>query len=1227
MTSSGMYAAYSSTELIDSLFRFDKDKCFLCLSVVSIYRKQSTVECKILSVSVSALKCCPRKKNLEYFVSCSLREVQQYRPEVRNSEAVVFAIKVSAAFSSNNYCRFFKLIRVASFLNACILHRYFVQLRCLALETMNKAFTTPKGTSMFPTAELVHLLAFEDDEQASNFCECHGLGNADGCIQLSRGGFIYPEEAITSQRAPSVIEAKNDQSVGEVVNNGPLPLAPPHTPISSFDVNGRLLDRGVEDKTGQEMAQPERKIEKATLQEHLPIQQVIQFQEPQTREVIPEVTQYPQQAVLQARVEETKPIINQEVVKDITKELFLDVIDEMIRDLSIKFMDTLALIQATPGVLTDLIDAELRALSHCVAMETLEEERYAEAVRIEQKRAAEEASRKEKELNALKEEACRQITEEILDEIMERTLEGIIEKEISEYEAELRRQAIERCSFITSEEILLDLVMSEVNAISNEVITIATAERDKRLAEIEEAYRLRQLNFLYQKWCRAHAKRVKIRRALETFPAGPPSQNTAEQLEVLWPKRREHFGEAPSPVDQDTMLRSREPLPMSLSTPYGVVSERESLAKHIMQHHYLTYIRQQRAWQPLDLPVIYKENTCPSQHASNLTRQDGAACRYWKVVSSLPQGSCVNRSPCSWLKAKLRRGQISKELRRSRLRDNENVETLSLFTQRCGSNPLGICTRALMGLPEGKDTRYQLMGSSGIILVVEGESQACLRDAQQRLNAILSHIPKSPSLPVLVCVISDEDVTSFQSSVSESLKLPQLTHEGVLSSWRMISIPWDIVKLEASQQLEEGIGWLVSHHPKPPAVVCETVKEYLDNGLSQFFSINVNQLSKQRKESGLFPLSPQSIVSLYNCVISHLSSVAGSSSLSDISWPPTEFTGPQHPDLPSSDWNSPSTLSHLHTIINNLKLPDVPSLENSDWLSVSEACIKYVNDLPGRNSDKAPLLSRVRWLLDKSRRTFEDTCFMTFDTEGCEPSSQHAPWVDILEECVTYMMTTLSSGMEENQSSGNQLVYFHQSELGQFEFPIKWKQEMNETLEESVVQHESMFESIVEAVSTRRSSLAEEELNKKEERRKRREEKESHKDPSFLLPEDVTMTISRTSRGLLRRMLDKEREESNRFEAMLTSFLEEPDEGLQQRLHVQINKEEPEFRLQLPPFPKASLSKSVEDHHPMNDTPIITLEESDDSLSDQINSLKERLASEKQEALMAEMRLNALLGL
>ena len=111
----------------------------------------------------------------------------------------------------------------------------------------------------------------------------------------------------------------------------------------------------------------------------------------------------------------------------------------------------------------------------------------------------------------------------------------------------------------------------------------------------------------------------------------------------------------------------------------SVVTERESLAKHIMHHHYLTLVRQQRAWEPLDLPVIHRDNTHPSKHASSPTWQDGALCQYWKLIASIPQGSHDNRSPCNWLKAKLRRGKISKELRRSRLRDNENVSCTSVY--------------------------------------------------------------------------------------------------------------------------------------------------------------------------------------------------------------------------------------------------------------------------------------------------------------------------------------------------------------------------------------------------------------------------------------------------------------------------------------------------------------------------------------------------------------------
>ena len=72
------------------------------------------------------------------------------------------------------------------------------------------------------------------------------------------------------------------------------------------------------------------------------------------------------------------------VVKDIIRDIFLEVIDEMVRDLSTRFMGTLAIIQASPKVIAEIIDEELGALSRGVARETLDEERYAEALRREQ---------------------------------------------------------------------------------------------------------------------------------------------------------------------------------------------------------------------------------------------------------------------------------------------------------------------------------------------------------------------------------------------------------------------------------------------------------------------------------------------------------------------------------------------------------------------------------------------------------------------------------------------------------------------------------------------------------------------------------------------------------------------------------------------------------------------------------------------------------------------------
>jgi hypothetical protein len=72
-----------------------------------------------------------------------LREVQQLCVDVRESPEVKFAVRIYSALNSNNYVKFFKLVGTATFLCACILHRYFNQVRACALQRSLRAYVLP----------------------------------------------------------------------------------------------------------------------------------------------------------------------------------------------------------------------------------------------------------------------------------------------------------------------------------------------------------------------------------------------------------------------------------------------------------------------------------------------------------------------------------------------------------------------------------------------------------------------------------------------------------------------------------------------------------------------------------------------------------------------------------------------------------------------------------------------------------------------------------------------------------------------------------------------------------------------------------------------------------------------------------------------------------------------------------------------------------------------------
>uniref|UniRef100_A0A663EXK7 Germinal-center associated nuclear protein n=1 Tax=Aquila chrysaetos chrysaetos TaxID=223781 RepID=A0A663EXK7_AQUCH len=171
-----------------------------------------------------------------------LREVQQFHPEVRNSPEVRFAVQAFAALNSNNFVRFFKLVQAASYLNACLLHCYFNQIRKDALKSLNIAYTvSTQRCTVFPLDHLVRMLLFRDCDEATDFISYYGLSVSDGAyVELNRSAFLEPD-GLPKPRKSMFVSQKLTVSVGEVVNGGPLPSVPHHIPVSSFNGQNKYI--------------------------------------------------------------------------------------------------------------------------------------------------------------------------------------------------------------------------------------------------------------------------------------------------------------------------------------------------------------------------------------------------------------------------------------------------------------------------------------------------------------------------------------------------------------------------------------------------------------------------------------------------------------------------------------------------------------------------------------------------------------------------------------------------------------------------------------------------------------------------------------------------------------------------------------------------------------------------------------------------------------------------
>nr|XP_023016688.1 uncharacterized protein LOC111506005 isoform X1 [Leptinotarsa decemlineata] len=185
-------------------------------------------------------------------------EVQQLRQEIQKSNEVKFALQVYSALDKNNYVGFFKLVYSTTYLNACILMRYFIQVRIIAIKTLLKCYLPRGSKTAYPLSELKNILAFEDIETTTEFMQSYGLSvnEENSHVILEKNTFAVPDFPYILDRSLKVVESKRTASVGRIVCGRELSqnTFENHIPQNSFDQKGYLICKDILDVLELEQA-------------------------------------------------------------------------------------------------------------------------------------------------------------------------------------------------------------------------------------------------------------------------------------------------------------------------------------------------------------------------------------------------------------------------------------------------------------------------------------------------------------------------------------------------------------------------------------------------------------------------------------------------------------------------------------------------------------------------------------------------------------------------------------------------------------------------------------------------------------------------------------------------------------------------------------------------------------------------------------------------------------
>ncbi|XP_076363562.1 germinal-center associated nuclear protein-like isoform X2 [Tachypleus tridentatus] len=843
-----------------------------------------------------------------------LRQVQQFRPEIRDSPQVKFAIKVFSAINSNNYVRFFRLVKEATYLNACILHRYFYQVRSRAGHALLKAYCLPNHTEEFPIKELKRLLAFESEGEVRIFCSSLGLTTSNEFVTLDRSSFVIPVTTPSITRAIHLVESKRTTSVGEVVNGNPLPPNPylSYEPHDSFDSEGRLKLEAFDasDQSCKVSALVNNSQTTTEITKHVPESTAshsnARFEPVVTRE---------------ETFHQAPPFIyNNETVKDVTRDLCIEVVMKLTTDIAQEtVMD-----QNTFLIGNSLLEESCSLMNREICKEVIKVE-----MELKQHEQAVAEAEAQKELEERKERVTEVICNELIDNVYKEDTHSLVKDTVEEESVILK----EKLSNLSMEIILEDVLPTLSLSCAETIYAEELASWKQNLAKLKKKVEMIQLRGKVLRWRKLCATRRRLEYARMTFPACP------RMLGSSWD------GTSGQHMCSETFV---------------TVYERRRKTSHLLDKEICSnLIKDKIKWTPLDLGSLVW---------SHLPRQSQP--RYfqepiiWKLIISLPQkGSSKSEdidNAIVWLTTKFQKGRTL-----DYTKENELVTTLnqSIYQVMDNQDKVAVSVKSVTGhVKNTSDIKHHLNGMSALLVVVPMMSAAnkgSVEEGLSRARQLLPSFPPNPLVPVHFLVVHSEN--GFQIPDEQSLLA-----DTSLPKYAIAILKCHIHHVEASQQLAECIQWLAANTASPVNLTSKFLKDYIEDGATTYVFNYVYQDVAEKIKHQCYWQDPEPILTLYNSAMKHLASALSSSTLQQVSWPPGEFSTLLESCNIPLNWNSPSVLARLNNTVLSLQLPMVRSGKTVDdvW-----HYLKLVTS--SVNQDKTDLISRVRHFLRSSKRRSE----------------------------------------------------------------------------------------------------------------------------------------------------------------------------------------------------------------------------------------------------------------